>query len=181
MKYIKKFEEVISIELDDESKRFVLMNSLERGKVQTVKDILKNGVDPNSLGVYNFPILLGESIKNRPNLEIIQAIIDAGADVNFYVGDNTPIIVLIIKEVKSNTNKGILLEIIRKMVKAGANLHLRENSWLNHNFFDAVNLMVERNYLTKAFFDKVINVIKVESPEQYEHYLMDIKVKKYNL
>jgi len=170
---------VIPMDLDEDMQIVVLYHALEKGRVQVVRDLLKKGVDPNINNIHGIPILLDECSKDRPNLEMIQTIIDSGANVNLRIWQR-PIICQIISWIKSNTNKTLLLEILKKLIKAGADL-FAEESWNKINFFDELNNKRTMNYITVGFMKKVMNLIKTESPEQYERYLMLNDMEKYNL
>lgn len=182
MRYLKTYEEIITLDLDDSDKMTLLTNGLNNGKVKLVKDILSSGIDPNTLSqTHNLPILLDEITKDKPNLEMIQMIIDSSADVNFMVNGNTPIICCSIYYIKSATHKGKLLEIIRKMLRAGADLFVVSKSFPYNDFFGYLEIQKNRNYITQAFIDKLMKIIKEESPEQYDKYHIMIAAKKYNV
>ena len=185
MKYIKTYENVISIDLDDEAKEVILHHALATGKVQIIKDILKNGVDPNIMdNVYkSYPILAAQCEKNKPNLEIIQSLIDAGANVNYMMyGDiKIPLISWIADNIRSNTSKTLLMEVFRKLIKAGADLNKRAAYHDKYNFFDEINAKHESKYLTNGFVDRLMKMIQIEAPDQYEIHLMENDVAKYNL
>ncbi|MDR0321171.1 MAG: ankyrin repeat domain-containing protein [Treponema sp.] len=92
-----------------------LINASEKGDVQTVKSLLKEGVYIHSQDKEGRCALVAAAYKN--NLEIVDLLIAAGADVN--MKDNTIQSAYLI-----STMEGCgYIELLRKVLKAGADVH----------------------------------------------------------
>lgn len=179
MNHIKHYEN-FSLDLNITEQIYLLDYALKYEKVELVKKILFNGeVDPNiSISdsgrlSYNYtPILMREIIKKNPNLDIIQTILDAGANVNLWLGDR-PLIIAVLIHLGTNFNKSIFLKIFEKLLEKGLNL-LSEDSY-GSNFFDHFEDSPKK--FSKDFVEKV----KSKASDQYEQYLLDKEMKKFNL
>jgi len=183
MKYLKAYETIISLDLDEEDQKNLMIQAIENNKTSLIKELLKNGFNPNTKITYHLyisevPLLLIESGKKLPNLEIIQLLIDYGANVNL-INNDWPIIYQIIYNSNRLIKKPILLEIIKKFIKAGANLLFINKD--RGNFFDIIKKKTEWKDFTQKFEDQLFDMIKIEAPEQYKKYLIEKDIKKYNL
>ena len=180
MKYIKTYEKVISLNLDDEDQKIIFYHALNNDKVQIVKDLLKHGMNPNlkDKEYSSYPILLAQCLRYKPNIEIIQLLIDAGADANAIIYGETVLIQEILINMKKNTNKTALIKIFEILIKSGADINKKSR---NFDFFDGIDQEFQFGYLTKGFVDRLMKMIKEIAPEKYEQHIMEKDADKYNL
>lgn len=107
------------------------------------------------------------------NIEIIRMLIEAGADVNIGIMNiNQPPLILAFNRYINSSRDKKILDIIHELIKAGADWSLKDSTNANRNHNDFI-------YYTD-FYNMTDYFIK-RYPDQYNRYLMNKKVKIYNI
>jgi ankyrin repeat protein len=186
MRYIKKYEELITLDLDYDDKTELIIHALDNNKIELLKSLIIDGnINPNDKELS----LLSKAC-DLEDFEMIKVLISVGADVNIMVKSyyyETPLINTIILQIKSNTNKTNLIKLLEIFFDAKVNLFQQDTAksysqhWKQNNFFDELEKKLNANYLTKGFVNKVMQMIKTKLPDQYERYYMEKDAEKYNL
>lgn len=186
MKYIKTFETLITLDLDESFQADIMELALSKRKILIVEELLNNGFDPNKM-ISGVPLLIHSFINNyhRVDIEILELIIDKGADVNMYVG-TIPFMSEVIYSYDKKFDDHVFLKVFRLFLRKGANLFLNHKHYSdNWNTFDVIEDKIENKKINKNLTIKLFDIIKEEVPEQYEEYITMKKIKedseKYNI
>lgn len=181
MKYIKTYEQRISIDLDRRTTDILLNHALSRHDLRLMRQLIEGGIDPNydKLG---HPLLVIEATKNDPNLEMVKLLIELGADVNFVDKYNNSSLIHRIFRSMKNTSKNKLLELVRILLEKGANLLVSDTwDWSGKNSIEIIEDSKESKEISNGFYNKLIKLIKELAPDQYEQYKLEADSNKYNL
>jgi len=179
MKYIKTYEDKVTVDLKEDEKIFLMQHAARTQNYSMLKRLLEAGFNVNiaiSSNSSNTTLLYEEAIKKNPDLEIIQLYIDYGANVNYTDTYHAyPLAMFILRAATTTTNKQTLVEILIKLIKAGANFNAK---FIDETFFDLLERRLEKN---KKIKDKILNAVKEFAPAQYKEYEISKDSKKYNL
>lgn len=175
MKYLKTFEKSITLDLNNKEERNLMEYALENEVVSIVKSLLDNKFDPNTL-IGGDSMLIYYIYGREINLEIIKLLLDYGANVNLTINNNPPVILSYAGNYTKKNNSKEYIEILRLFLKAGAKLFIEDEDGLN--FFETIEMNGSLNKKTKK---ELLNIVKEESPEQYQEYIARKESTKYNL
>lgn len=179
MKYIKTYEDKVTVDLKDDEKKFLMRHAAETQNYSMLKRLLEAGFNPN-IAIDDTStqktLLYNEAIRKDPNLAIIQLLIDYGADVNYIDTYKAyPLAMFILRASINSTDKYKLVEILTKLIIAKTNLNAK---FMGETFFNVLERKLENN---KKLKDKLLKVIKEVLPEQYKEYEISRDSNKYNL
>lgn len=191
MKYIRKYEKIIKL-----GNPFV--QTAERGNNNKIKEMLKNGEDPNQIGNYGKTALMAACLNSF--LLIVKTLLENGADPNLMNKDkrtalmmsSTPkIIDLLLKygaNVNSQNNIGetvlmeqagyinqeTIIELIEKFSNYGLDLDLVDEK--GKNFYE--RLLFDNR--PERFYN-IIQYMDINYPKYREKYQFDLDIKQFNL
>lgn len=175
MKFIKTYESIITLDLNKKEEIKLMEYALEENVISIVKGLLDNNFDPNTL-IQGDSMLIYYIYGRDINLKIVKLLLDYGADVNLIVGNNTPIILSYAGNYTKRINSNEYIELFRLFMKANVKLFVEDEDGLN--FFDHLENNSSMNKKTKK---EILNIVKEESPEQYQEYIGRKTAIKYNL
>jgi len=195
MKYIKTYENQITIKIESDAQENLLLFAVENNKINLIKTLLKKGVNPNILNRHKTPILFVLLSELSPNLELIKMFLNSGSILRF--NDDQYIKHLFHTIFNTNKKYEIKLEnfikILPLLIKAGSKLNITNkhdnklSSYPNpfptfyDNFFDMLDSAIRWELITKQTYERILNIIKKEAPQEYKHYLLSIDANKYNI
>ena len=178
MKYLKTYEALITLDLDQEELELLMDDAIENDKIKVVESLLKNGFDPNHRNfTKDEPLILTAAYEE--NIEIVKLLIKYNADLNIIVDDSTIIESILTYCVDSNTLKGItknLLvhsDVMILLIQSGVNI--------TQKFMEDLNGLKTRHKRISDIAIKLLNRIKEECSEQYKIYKLSLTANKYNL
>lgn len=175
MKYIKTFEKSVTLNITDKEEIKLMEYALDNEVISIVKSLLDNKFNPNTL-IDGDSMLTYYIYGRNINYDIIKLLLDYGADVNLKVNDNPPIILSYAGNYTKNNNSKEYIELFRLFLKYGAKLFVEDEDGLD--FFETIEMNSSLNKKTKK---EILNIVKEESPEQYQEYISRLTAKKYNL
>lgn len=184
MKYLKTFEDLVTLDLNNEQKERLLIIAIENDEVSIVKGLLDSGYMPNF--IYNLQTIIAtQSYTTSINLDIVKLFIDAGYNVNLRNKDGDTVLTNSIYNFRKNVQRNQrsddkYFEMFKMLIKAGADTSVlvdKGEDW-KYDFYD---LLEEIERIPKTLKKKMLIFLKTEAPEQYDHYLMKKNVDKYNL
>ena len=178
MKYLKTYEALITLDLDQEELELLMDDAIENDKIKVVESLLKNGFDPNHRNfTKDEPLILTAAYEE--NIEIVKLLIKYNADLNIIVDDSTIIESILTYCIDSNTLKGItknLLvhsDVMILLIQSGVNI--------TQKFMEDLNGLKTRHKRISDIAIKLLNRIKEECSEQYKIYKLSLTANKYNL
>lgn len=175
MKYIKTFEKSVTLNITDKEEIKLMEYALDNEVISIVKSLLDNKFNPNTL-IDGDSMLIYYIYGRNINYDIIKLLLDYGADVNLKVNDNPPIILSYAGNYTTKNNSKEYIELFRLFLKYGAKLFVEDEDGLD--FFETIEMNSSLNKKTKK---EILNIVKEESPEQYQEYISRLTAKKYNL
>lgn len=181
MKYIKTYEDIVTLDLNNSQKEKLMEMAIEQDEVSIVKGLLDSGYMPNFIQDVQ-SVIATQTLTTSINLDIVKLFIDYGYNVNLKDKEGDTALTCSTYILKKQTGD-IYVEMIKMLIKAGADTTIivdkgdEDEDW-KYDFYDRLE---ETERLSKPLKKKILDFIKKEAPEQYNYYLMKQNVKKYNL
>lgn len=180
MKYLKTYEALITLDLDQEEMSLLMNDAIENNKIGLVESLLKNGFDPNYRELRNDePLILTVAYNGDEEIEIVKLFIKYNADLNIVIDDSTILDDLLtycdeVKTLKDITKYLLKISnVIILLIQSGANI--------TQAFMEELNqLTIRHKNISKIAID-IMQRIKNECSEQYKIYKLSLTAKKYNL
>lgn len=178
MKYIKTYEDIVTLDLNNSQKEKLMEMAIEQDEVSIVKGLLDSGYMPNFIQDVQ-SVIATQTLTMSINLDIVKLFIDNGYNVNLRdrEGDTTLTSSTYIFRKKTDDK---YFEMFKMLIKAGADTSVivdKGEDW-RYDFYDRLE---ESERMSKSLKKKILDFIKKEAPQQYNYYLMKQYVKKYNI
>lgn len=203
MKYIKTFEKLIKLDLDDYDQISLMtqyineydniFNNKNRNNIHPVnssdnkknillkiKNLFKNGFDPN----INFigsdtPFVYILDRQSKYYIELLELFVYFGLNgriANDIIANDT---------IHWSMSDVSMLKKLKILLNSDVNLLEKLKSTItrynNMSIFDAIDEKIITDKISKKVADKIFNIISNKKPEQYKIYLMKKDGKKFNL
>lgn len=142
-----------------------IISAIKLGKTEVVKESLEAGFNPNMIYITGRWSILMFACSNQQK-EIVDLLIDNGADVNYYSNDNTTPVFLSCKSP----------EILKKLIFEGANVNRHPNYYGNTIFYCIANNLEES-------LNIILDAGCIIRPENIDNgiYLIDTIKKKFSI
>ena len=192
MKYIKTYERIVTLDLDDSDLRKMITQAIysQPNKISLIKSILESGYDPNNYEARSFLFRIVTMDRDTSSvineyLKMMSLFIEHGADLND-AGFDGDLLTAIVEDSSEDINGIRTLkdganylrrrkEYIRFLIKAGSDLSNKDFS-----FFKSLEALKKKRNIGKTAED-ILNMAIEEKPEAYEKYLISKDIKKFNL
>ena len=175
MKYIKTYEKLIALELDNDDLIKIMNDAMSDQKIPLIRSLLENGFNPNFNT--NYPLVLRSAVKK--NIELVKLFIEFNANLNLEIYKQSMLLYILENPIKSNATLtsaakelNQLIDIIILLIKSG--------SEIKDDFMNELNSLRKRRNIgstAQKLKDRIIN----ECSEQYDKYLLNQNINKYNL
>lgn len=178
MKYLKTFEDLVTLDLNNTQKEKLMNLAIENDEVSIVKGLLDSGYMPDFLDDLQ-TIIATQSYTTSINLEIVKLFIDHGYNVNLRNKEGDTVLTNSIYNFRKKSDDKYFA-MFKMLIKAGADTSVfvdKGEDWK----YDFYYLLDESDRLTKTLKKKILDFLKNEAPKQYDYYLMKKNVNKYNL
>jgi len=175
MKYIKKFEKLITLDLEQKELDLLMGNAVSTNNLIVIRSLLDNGFDISSN--QKVPLIFKAAYKN--NIEMVKLFSEFGANLNIKNHNKSIIMTILSDSIDMNqtltgaaNNLKKYFEIIILLIKLGEEIDEDFMTELN-------NLKNKRNIGRTA--DELYSLIINECPKEYERYEIYKTSNKFNI
>lgn len=183
MKYIKTFEDLITLDLEEKDLARVMDDAMTDQNVRLIKNLLENGFDPNCRVTSARPYVLGAAEKcfyndYEKSLETVKLFIKFGANLNI-IPYNTILEILLGKPIY-NTSTLTAAAVQLKQVSEILIILIKSGARITEKFMTELNSIRKRRNIGKTA-EELYHRIMNECAEEYERYELSIQTNKFNL
>ena len=184
MKYIKTYEALVTLELDQKDLVKIMDNAMMDKKLILIRSLLQNKFDPDYRRQRSDNTLVLRAAHAK-DIDIVKLFIEFNCDLNLKVGYSSPqktiiedILERVIQLQHSSTLKDAAIELERYMdiiillIKSGAKI--------TNPFMTELNSLRKRRNINITA-EKLFNRIITEAPQEYKDYQLELTTDKYNL
>ena len=187
MKYLKSYEEVFTVDLKKSEQELLIKHAITRNDTDLVEELIKSKIISNKNNIIEY--VKNKIITRKINLNLLEIIFNSNL---LNKNDFSKLLSLSVINSSSvqHKSKSELMALIVMLLEKGADPLIKyktycsfyyTNAFKQRNFFEEIEDRVKQQFMTKSFFNRIIQFIKNRYPDYYDKYLMEKDANKYNL
>ena len=177
MKYIKTFEKLITLDLEQKELNLLMSDALSNNNLTVIRSLLENGYDPDSKDYGNFLI---QRAADKPNIEMVKLFIEFDANLNTINNKGYSIIMEILNDSLDNESTLIASALRLQKYFETIILLIKSGEEIDEKFITLLNSLRKRRNIGGTA-ENLFNRIVTECPKEYERYEINIQRNKFNL